>query len=294
MDSFDKLTGLLNEYFDYVKQKKHINIIVLGGYNLYNHDQISKDIDNYKNWNNKIQCDYSDMEKYIIDKEKENIFIKIKAVDPEYPYTKDDILIPHYKAYAKYDSVEYLDINAHNIIVTFSNEVLPMFYNFKANIMFPQYPLAYNEKQIEILKKYKITYVSNINWEHRFPTNIIDNIIKYNIITHVDIYDWQSYYYMINIKKILNDNNITDVMLPYMIASFNILNTLMIFDDNEKNNKVIIDLLNNLDLSLVDKNIQNEIIDFKSKNKTWNYLSVNTRRYFCNLVFNEELCMQQP
>ena len=78
---------------------------------------------------------------------------------------------------------------------------------------------------------------------------------------------------MININKILNDNNITDVMLPYMIASFNILNTLMVFDDNEKNNKVIIDLLNNLDLSLVDKNIQNEIIDFKSKNKKWNDLS---------------------
>ena len=164
MDSFDKLTGLLNEYFDYVKQKKHINIIVLGGYDLYKHIQISKDIDNYKNWNNKIQCDYTDMENYIIDKEKENIFIKIKAVDPSYPYTKDDILIPHYKAGVTYDSVEYLDINAHNIIVTFSNEVLPMFYNFKANIMFPQYPLAYNEKQIEILKKYKITYVSNINW----------------------------------------------------------------------------------------------------------------------------------
>lgn len=291
MDSFNKLTGLLNEYFDYVKQKKHINIIVLGGYSWSDHEQISKDNDNYKKWNNKKQCDYSDMENYIIDKEKENIFIKIKAVDPSYPYTKDDILIPHYKAGVTYDSVEYLDINAHNIIVTFYNRLLPTFYNFKNNNMTIS---TYNEYKIKILKTYNITYISNINWQNSFPTNIIDNIIKYNILTPVDIYDWKSYNYMINIKKILNDNNITDVMLPYMIASFNILNTLMVFDDNEKNNKVIKDLLNNLDLSSADKSIQDEINNFIFNTIKWNRLNVNTRKYFCNLVFNEELCMQQP
>ena len=99
---------------------------------------------------------------------------------------------------------------------------------------------------------------------------------------------------MININKILNDNNITDVMLPYMIASFNILNTLMVFDDNEKNNKVMKNLLNKLDLSSADKSIQDDINNFISNNIEWNDLSVNTRRYFCNLVFNEKLCMQQP
>jgi hypothetical protein len=79
-----------------------------------------------------------------------------------------------------------------------------------------------------------------------------------------------------------------------MIASFNILNTLMLFDDNEKNNKVMIDLLNNLDLNSVDIDIQNNIKKFKSNSIEWNKLDEKTRRYFCNLVFNEELCMQLP
>ncbi|NDC56319.1 MAG: hypothetical protein EBZ69_05870 [Alphaproteobacteria bacterium] len=98
---------------------------------------------------------------------------------------------------------------------------------------------------------------------------------------------------MININKILNDNNITDVMEPYMIASYNILNTFMMFDNNDKNNKVIIDLLKNLDLSLADKSIQDEINNFISNQIEWNKLQVKTRKYFCNLVFNEKLCDQQ-
>jgi hypothetical protein len=161
MDSFDKLTSLLNEYFDYVKQKKHINIIVIGGYDWSNNDNIKKNTDNYKKWNNIKQCDYSEMENYIINKKKENIFIKIIAVDPSYPFTKGDIQIPHYKANVTYDSVEYLDINAHNIIVTFYGRLLPTFYNFKNNKIINS---TYNEDKIEILKKYKITYINTTNW----------------------------------------------------------------------------------------------------------------------------------
>jgi hypothetical protein len=290
MDKFEELTDLLNKYFD--NTKKHINIIVLGGYNW---SKIKDSNDNYKEWNNEKQCGYSDMENYINDKKKENIFIKITAVDSSYPFTKKDILIPHYRDSVYYNDTKYLDEKAHNIILTFSSQVLPMFYNFKANVMFPQYnDKPYNEEKIKTLKNYKITYLLTVPWFEKFPTNIIDNIIKYNIFTPVDIYDVQSYNYMISIKKKLNDNNITDIMKPYMKASFYILNTLMIFDNNEKNNKVMIDLLNNLDLSSVDIDIQNNINKFKSNSIEWNKLDVKTRKYFCNLVFNEELCMQQP
>ena len=310
MNSISKLKKLIDEHFDKLNKltnsyKKKINIIVVGGANLNNDNPQIKE--NKETWNNPNQCKYSEMIKFKEDLEAKGYEISICAVDSDYnfpDYTidnlvntidiKDNTIITHYKGSFKFNNKKFLKENTHNIIVTFSNSILP------------------NHNNVDItninIKDYKITYIdcsgankdSSSLWNLGFPTNVIENIIKYDLTTPLDINDYKSYINVINTTKQLKENNILKVMKPYIRASWYILVNLMY--NNNKNNEIICKELKKMNQELLFNNDSHKIFtEFKNKKidndinqfiingyKNFHTLNIETIKTFYKIVYNVE------
>lgn len=293
MNSISKLKKLIDEHFDKLNKltnsyKKKVNIIVVGG------SHINKIDNDYYTWNNPNQCKYSDMVTFKTNLEAEGLYeISICAVDSAYPNTKKHIDIPHLSDSFKLNDKTYLKEDTHNIIVTFSQGILP-----------------FNHINVDInnIKKYKITYIdcsstnkdSSSLWNLGFPTNVIKNIIKYDLITPIDKNDYKSYIYAINTTKQLKKDGIHDIMKPYISATWRILVNLMY--NNNKNNEIIHNELKKINQELLFNNDSREIFtEFENKRidndinqfiingyQNFHTLNIETIKTFYKIVYNVE------
>jgi hypothetical protein len=293
MNSLLKLKKIIDEHFDKLNEltNKKVNIIVLGGARSKEIEIIENDINT---WNNPKQCEYSDMLKLKTNLEAKGYTISIHAVDSSYPISKIDIDIPHCKDSFKFDSTVYLKKNTHNIIVTFSNGILP-----NNNELY-----SYKNVDISNIKDYKITYIdcSGANkdnsslWNTNFPTDVIENIIKYDLTTPIDKNDYNSYIYAINTTKQLKQNGIFEVMKPYILASWYILGNLM-SNDNKKNDIIHkklneIYLKDNTQITNLTKifgvEVMEKLKNVELNNITFYTLNIKTKQSFYKIVFRQK------
>jgi len=230
------------------------------------------------------------MEKFKTNLEANGYEISIRAIDKHYDFPDDTINIPHYQDSFEFNNTFYLKKNTHNIIVTFSNDILPDNY------------VLYGYKNVDItnIKDYKITYIdcsgpikdNSSLWNTGFPTNVIENIIEYDLTTPIDKNDYNSYIYAINTTKQLKQDGIFDVMKPYIIASWYILGNLMLIgikENNYQGSDIIREVLKKINLNdHFDQQIIDDINQFIEKKIIYNNLHENTRQAFYKLVYGIE------
>lgn len=291
MISITLLKDKLNTHFNklnYIDKNKLINIIVVGGYNLINYSTVNKT--DIETWNNPKQCKYSDMINFKRELEKD-YNVSMSNFDPQFPETISDIEIPHYKDgfYLNNElsllNKTYYIKNAINIVILFTP-----FDGLDEN-----WPIKGNLPDFSKVKHFDIKYIiCGCLWDKGFPTEIITNILKYNLKTPTEPYSTDSYLYMIKTIKLFNENNIYQDMKPYILPIFQILGNPSL-RGFEKNNyigsaemkKLMQDLLT---IQEFKQNFSKEQIEAINNNNKWNDLSIDIKNIICKSVYGINEC----
>jgi hypothetical protein len=292
--AFDNLRNIINTHFDKLNElinKKPVNIIVVGGYDYnnvaYHKKQVDKD--NIETWNNPNECKYSDMVKLKDLLKEKGYEISISAVDSEYPTTKDNIDIPHYKEYYELNNTKYLKKEAINIVLIFTS-LLP-------NWNWPLHSKQDNEaderfeffSKLDKVKNYDIRYLYYFNSKYKgFPNNVIMNILQYDLKTPIYPYKEESYTYMIETIKLLNYHNIFEVMKPYVYGCFSFLGTPMM--KGNKNSTMMRNVVKIVVETITDETIKNDFKLFINEEKKYNDLHKNTRLALCKALYGIDNC----
>lgn len=283
------LKDILYTHFEKLNNKKIINIIVVGGFNLIDYNTVIKS--NIETWNNPQQCKYSDMVNYKKELQKK-YGILISHFDPSFPKTLDNIEISHYKDSFNLNTIsspilkkEYYKKDAINIVISFTP-----FDNLNEN-----WPNNDEPPKFDNVKDFNIIYIiCGCVWDKNFPIDIINNILKYNLKTPLDTYNVKSYLYMIKNIELFNKKNIYKVMKPYILPIFQILGDPSFrgfqgnnYKGNNEMKNLIVELLTDDNFK---KNFTNEQINIIENNNIWNHLDVNIKNIFCKLVYGIDEC----
>ena len=298
MNSLLKLKKIIDEHFDKLNEliNKNVNIIVVGGYDYHNVVYNNKKIieDDIETWNNPEQCEYSDMLTLKKNLEAKGYKISICAIDNEYPKTKEDIDIPHYKDYFNIKDKDYFNIKdknylnkkAINIVVSFHNNLLP---NSSWPLYRDQNENILDDNLTEIIEGYNTIYLyCHGSWNERFPDKAINYILQYDLKTPIYPYNPQSYIYMLKTTKLLNDNNIFEDMKPYLLACFSILGTPMLKGDKYSDMmRVIIGIVLKYFNNHINNNefIINDLRKFILYYIQYNELNESTRLAICKTFY---------
>lgn len=245
--------------------KNKINIIIIGAKN-YNKNYNKND---YKTWNNPNQADYDILNN--IKFKNKNCYIY--NLDPTYISSFDINNISFINKYYELGDTEYLDINAHNIIIEFAN-ILDEYFVTK---------ISDNEKQSKNIIKYneyKLSWIScGCCWDKSFPIELLNIIINNEFYSPTDPNLLDSFLLSIENSQKIIKNNIENIMMPFLIGTYQILGSVMWRGsaDNYDSENILHILLNVLNISDL------EIFNFTDDNKKQLVLFMNKKIYWNNL-----------
>ena len=133
-----------------------VTIIIVGG---GQHDNISNNTSDYTLWNNDQQASYNDMMSCLANYNN----IVIRCVDPDYPSTINNNIIPFFQDTFKQT---YLEKDSKNIIIDFAH-------------------LDYTNNLTDEIEDYEIAILEpGCMWNNGFPLETITNIIEYRLYYH--------------------------------------------------------------------------------------------------------------
>jgi hypothetical protein len=250
-----------------------INIIIIGAKSSSQTSLNIDNINNYKRWNNSDQAGHSDLVDCI---QCLDAKVSVFCIDPLYDFAAEDKEnnIVYYNDYFEVGDTRYCTKKGHNIFIEFSN-LLDEYYVTK----------EYCEKITNISKynNYKMTWIScGCGWSHKFPTELISNVVENHLFTPTDIYDANSLLTAYNFNYI----NGNALYAPYCQGLYQILGSLLWrgTKENQEYEMPLYDLTPQI-MHVFDEPIQQDLSKFLQREIRWNTLHRRTREIVNKTVY---------
>lgn len=253
-----------------------INIVIIGAYNYQNNNSKC----DYKDWNNNNQASHEDIVDCIkhIKTLNQSINITVYCIDPMYDYNATIDNIHYIKNMFVLENTGYCIKEGHTIFIEFCN-LLDEYYVTK----------EYTEHPILQYNDYKITWLScGCQWTHKFPKELIENIIKYDIYTPTNIKSSNSHMYAYKFNNSYNDI----IFSPYCQGLYQILGTYLWRGSKTiyQHEEVLYDFTSKLLEELqIQPEMKDDLVKFIDKEIRWNTLQRSTREKLNSIVFGKNI-----
>lgn len=250
-----------------------INIIIIGAKSSSQTPLSIDTINNYKKWNNPDQANHSDLVRCI---QALNTRVSVFCIDPLYDFAAEDKEnnIVYYNDYFVVGDTRYCTKKGHNIFIEFAN-LLDEYYVTK----------EYDENITNISKynNYRITWISGgCSWSHKFPTDLISNVVTNHLYTPTDIYDANSLLTAYNFNHI----NGNALYAPYCQGLYQILGSLLWrgSKENQDYEVPLYDFIPQI-IQVFEEPIQQDLAKFLQKEIQWNTLHRRTREIVNKTIY---------